>query len=118
MQVSAAIHPKAATKVMNQTQVLPGLDGRSLMSRRVRELSQQMVTDCGGDVTQARLAIILRACVLLARIQQAEAATPDGRAEPDHQAHELIANCAPRLRCQNACERVARAVRHTPAPHL
>lgn len=110
MQVSTAIHPKAATKVMNQTQVLPGVDGRSLMARRVRELSQQMVSDCGGDVTQTRLAIIMRACVLLARIEQAEAAALDGRAELEPQAHVLMVNCARRLLCDIGLERVARDV--------
>src|SRR3546814_19707657 len=101
---------------MNQTQVLPGLDGRSLMSRRVRELSQQMVSDCGGDVTQARLALIMRACVLLARIEQAEAATLAGRAELAPQPPVLMVTCARRLLSAIGFGRVARVVPPPPPP--
>lgn len=62
-----------STRQGNGSALLPGVDGRSTMARRYRELVGTMTDDLGGDLPAAKQAIVNRAATLIAWAEQAEA---------------------------------------------
>jgi hypothetical protein len=75
---SAAIHdPKsrARSRVTNHKDLLPNIDGRSIVARRYRDIVSAIITDQGGldRMAEARLQLVRRfaACAVLAEAQEA-----------------------------------------------
>jgi hypothetical protein len=73
------------SRISNGTAVLPGIDGRSTWSRRLRDLISLHLSDLGGEdsVSEAEKSIVRRAATLtveLERLEQAFALA--GEAEP------------------------------------
>lgn len=62
------------SRVTNGTELLPGLDGRSLLARRFRDLIAQHTMDLGGEsnVSQAQLSLIRRAAALTVELERWE----------------------------------------------
>jgi len=60
--------------VTNGSELLPGLDGRSLWARRFRDLIAQHTADLGGEanVSQAQLSLIRRAAALTVELERWE----------------------------------------------
>ena len=58
----------------NGTELLPGLEGRSLLARRFRDLIAQHTMDLGGEsnVSQAQLSLIRRAAALTVELERWE----------------------------------------------
>ena len=52
------------TKTANRSRVLDGVDGRSLVARRYREISAAIEIDMGGDLTEAQLQLVRSAAGL------------------------------------------------------
>lgn len=65
--------PNFATRQGTGSALLPGVDGRSTMARRYRELVTTISDDLGGDLPAAKQAIVNRAATLIAWCEQAEA---------------------------------------------
>jgi hypothetical protein len=69
---------KGRSRVSNGTDILPGVDGRSLIARRYRDICAQITADQGGAdrCTEARLQLIRRfaACSCLAEALEARLA--------------------------------------------
>lgn len=62
------------SRVTNGTELLPGLEGRSLLARRFRDLIAQHTMDLGGEsnVSQAQLSLIRRAAALTVELERWE----------------------------------------------
>lgn len=78
---SAAIHdPKsrARSRVTNHKDLLPNIDGRSIVARRYRDIVAAIITDQGGldRMAEARLQLVRRfaACAVLCESQEARMA--------------------------------------------
>lgn len=101
--------PTFGTRQGNGTALLPGVDGRSIMARRYRELVAAMESDLGGDLPAAKQAIVLRAATLIAWAEQAEAHFVK-TGEMDVQQFTTAVNALRRLLADIGLERVARDV--------
>ena len=61
------------TRIGTGKDVLAGIDGRTAPARRFREIVGQLVSNIGGDPSQAQTAVIQRAATLLVWAESAEA---------------------------------------------
>ena len=75
---SAAIHDpksKGRSRVTNHQDILPDVDGRSLIARRFRDIVASVIADQGGldCMAEARLQLVRRfaACAVLCESQEA-----------------------------------------------
>ena len=122
---SASSRPKADRKaqarsrVSNGRDVLPDVDGRSLIARRYRDISSAITADQGGveQCSESRLQLIRRfaACSVLA--EQAEAKLANGE-EIDVTQHALLCSTLTRLASRLGIDRVARDVTPTLSDYL
>lgn len=69
-----AMPPTARSRITNRSAVLPGLDGRSSWSRRLRDLISLHVSDLGGDdvVSEAERSIVRRIATLTVELERLE----------------------------------------------
>lgn len=82
----AATKPTHRSRVTNGSAVLPGVDGRSVWMRRLRDLIDLHVSDLGGDaaVSAAERSIVRRAATLTVELERMEGAFAlAGEAAPD-----------------------------------
>lgn len=71
--------PQGRSRVSNGSAVfLEGVDGRSVLARRYRDILGQLVTDLGGDPSEAQSLIIRRAATLAVWCEQCEAGMAGG----------------------------------------
>jgi hypothetical protein len=71
-----AVAPKKSpqrSRVGNGTDILPDIDGRSPLARRIRELLDEFKADMGGEPSAPKLVIAKRAAVLSAWCELTEA---------------------------------------------
>ena len=61
------------SRVSNQLGALHGVDGRSMIARRYKELCLDLAHHLGGDPTSTQLALLRRCAALQAWCEQAEA---------------------------------------------
>lgn len=101
-----------ATRVGNGSAILPGVDGRTAMGRRLREIVGALVSDLGGDdaMTEAKLHIVRRVAVLAAQLEQIEADAANGVRAFDIGTYSTGANTLRRLLADLGLERRARDV--------
>ncbi|MDU8946389.1 hypothetical protein [Ovoidimarina sediminis] len=103
--------PKAAfrTKRGNREMVLEGVDGRSLMARRFREVVCGIEADLGGDLTEAQRQLVARAGTLAIWCEARETELANGE---DFNAAEYatISNALRRLLHDLGLERRAKDV--------
>jgi hypothetical protein len=76
--------PSARSAVSNASTMLPGVDGRSALARRFRDLAENLAADIGGELTEAErltvrsaAALAVHAEELQARIIRGESVNPD-----------------------------------------
>jgi hypothetical protein len=62
------------SRIANGSELLPGVDGRSLWARRLRELLHEHVTALGGEdnISPAELALLRRAITLIVECERRE----------------------------------------------
>jgi hypothetical protein len=65
--------PRTRSRVSNGSAVLDGVDGRSAVARRYRDVLNELISDLGGDPSGAQSAIARRASALCVVCEQAEA---------------------------------------------
>jgi hypothetical protein len=89
--------------------VLAGVDGRSMMARRFREITTGVEADLGGDLTEAQRALLARAATLACWCEEREAELAKGE-QFDAAEYATIANALRRLLSDLGLDRVARDV--------
>jgi len=103
--------PVARSRVTNGADVLPGVDGRSLLARRYRDIAGAVLADQAGasQCSEARLQLIRRfaaACVLA---EQLEARLTNGQAI-DVGEHAALSSTLVRLASRIGIDRVPKDV--------
>jgi hypothetical protein len=68
-----ASKPTHRSRVSNGSALLEGVDGRSTIARRYRDVLNELISDLGGDPSGAQSAIARRAAALCVVCEQAEA---------------------------------------------
>jgi hypothetical protein len=89
--------------------MLLGVDGRSLMARRYREIVTSIEADLGGDPTEAQRHLMARAATLAIWAEAREAELANG-AEFDAGQYSTVSNTLRRLLTDLGLERRARNV--------
>lgn len=84
--------------------MLSGVDGRSLMARRFREIHASIESDLGGDLTEAQRHLIARAATLAIWCEARETELGEG-GEFDAGQYVTIANSLRRLLSDLGLER-------------
>jgi hypothetical protein len=82
---SSQAKSQGRSRVSNGSSILPGVDGRSIWVRRLRDLIGLHIADIGGDaaVSEAERSIIRRAATLTVELERMEAAfAVAGEAQP------------------------------------
>jgi hypothetical protein len=101
--------PQFSTRKGTGAVVLAGVDGRSLMARRFREITSTIGSDLGGDLTEAQKHLVARAATLACWCEEREAELAQGR-DFDAGQYATIANALRRLLSDLGLERKARDV--------
>jgi hypothetical protein len=70
--------PQGRSRIGNGRAILPDVDGRSAAMRRYKEILAQLITDMGGDPSEAQTIIARRASTLAVWCEQAEADMANG----------------------------------------
>jgi hypothetical protein len=101
-------------KVSNGSKALPGVDGRSLVARRYRDIASQIVADQGGldHLSESRLQLIRRFAAASCIAEQMEAKLANGEVI-DVQEHALLCSTLVRVSSRIGINRVARDVSPT-----
>ena len=77
----AVARPTARSRVSNRKDLfLEGVHGRSVLARRYRDILAQLVSDLGGDPSEAQSIIARRATTLAVWCEQTEAKAAAGEA--------------------------------------
>jgi hypothetical protein len=108
--------PRARSRLSNGTRgmVLPGIDQRSAIARRYRDVMCAIIADLGGESSEARLQLIRRFSALVVQAETMEAALVDGKPF-DSSAHAHISSTLVRLAARVGLNRVPKNV--TPSLH-
>ncbi len=101
--------PQFATRKGTGSAVLVGVDGRSQMARRYREITALIESDLGGDLTEAQRQLVARAATLAIWCEERETEFANG-AQFDAAAYATISNALRRLLSDLGLERRARNV--------
>ncbi|MER9816489.1 hypothetical protein [Mesorhizobium sp. M0129] len=108
---------KQRSRIGNGTDLLPGVDGRSPMLRRWRELVAQFVSDMGGDPPETKRTIAKRASALIVWCESAESKMANGE-DLDITAYTTAANSLRRHLVDIGLERKARDITPTLEQYL
>src|SRR4051812_25514109 len=67
-------HARARSRITNHGHLLPDIDGRSMWSRRLRDLTAMLIADQGGDdmISAAKMAIVRRAAIIQVELELRE----------------------------------------------
>jgi len=109
--VVGARKPTARSRVSNGRDILPDIDGRSVVARRYRDISNAIVSDIGGldRCSEIRVHLIRRFAALACMAEQLEAALALGETI-DLQDHALIASTMVRLATRIGIDRRAKNI--------
>lgn len=108
--------PEARTRVGNGNAVLNNVDARSIVFRRYREILASLVSDMGGDPSEAQEQIARRAASLAIWCEQADTDAANGT-PIDIGAYTTASNTLRRLLESLGLERKARNVTPTIAEY-
>lgn len=101
--------PEFRTRRGNGAVVLAGVDGRSTMARRFREITTGIEDDLGGDLTEAQRNILARAATLAVWAEEREAELARGE-DFDAAQYATVANAMRRLLTDLGLHRAAKDV--------
>jgi hypothetical protein len=106
-------------RVSNGKEILPGVDGRSLMGRRYRDISAQIIHDQGGlDMcSESRLQLIRRFSAAAVIAEQLEAKLANGEAINIAE-HALLCSTLTRLSARIGIDRRPRIVTPSVSEYL
>jgi hypothetical protein len=119
---SAAVAPRkpeARSRVTNGGDVLPGVDGRSLVARRYRDIFAAVAVDQGGSehLSETRLQLIRRFAAAAVLAEQMEAKLANGGVI-DLQEHALVCSTLVRIAQRIGVDQRARNVVPSLADYL
>jgi hypothetical protein len=111
-----ATDPKgyARSRISNHRDLLHDIDGRSLIARRYRDITNQIIVDRGGidNCSESRIQLIRRFAAAAVLAEQMEAQLVRG--EPiDIVQHALLCSTLTRLTNRIGCDRVAKNITPT-----
>lgn len=109
--------PNFSTKKGQNAVALSGVDGRSLMARRFREIYSGIESDLGGDLTEAQRHLIARAATLAIWCEAREAELAQGE-DFDAGGYATISNALRRLLSDLGLERRVRDITPTLADFI
>jgi len=66
--------PTTRSRVSNRSRILPGVDGRSALARRFRDICRSYELEAGGEVSEVERDLIRQAAGLVVRGEQMQAA--------------------------------------------
>lgn len=101
--------PEFSTRRGTGAVVLAGVDGRSLMARRFREIVTGIERDLGGDLTEAQKHLLARAATLAVWSEARETELANGD-DFDAVQYATISNAMRRLLADLGLNRIARDV--------
>ena len=104
--------PQFATRKGTGSAVLVGVDGRSQMARRYREIVSGIESDLGGDLTEAQQHLVARSATLAIWCEARESELGDNK-EFDAGQYATIANALRRLLSDLGIERRAKDITPT-----
>jgi hypothetical protein len=98
-------------RVSNGNDVLPGIDGRTILARRYKDIAGQIIADCGGldRLSESRLQLIRRFAAAACLAEQMEARLANGK-EINVSEHSLLCSTLTRLVQRIGINRVAKTV--------
>ncbi|WP_202354062.1 hypothetical protein [Mesorhizobium sp. 113-3-3] len=101
--------PQGRSRIGNGKDLLPGVNGRSSIMRRYREIYGQLVSDMGGDPSEAKSIIAKRSTTLAIWCEEAEASMANG-GDIDISEFTTATNALRRLLADIGLERRARDI--------
>ena len=101
--------PQFSTRKGTGAIVLAGVDGRSMMARRFREITTGIEADLGGDLTEAQKHLVARAATLACWAEEREAELATGQ-DFDATQYATISNALRRLLADLGLERRAKDI--------
>ena len=106
--------PEARSRVTNGSDVLPGVDGRSLIARRYHDISTAILADQGGpdDISESRLQLIRRFAAAAVLAEQMEARLANGE-QIDITQHSTLSSTLVRLATRIGIDRRSRDITPT-----
>jgi hypothetical protein len=111
--------PEARSRVTNGSDILPGIDGRSLIARRYRDICAALAADQGGaaDMSEARGQLIRRFAALAVQCEAMEARLANGAAI-DIAEYATLTSTLVRVAARIGINRIPRDVTPTLAQYL
>ena len=108
---SSARQAHGRSRITNGRDVLPNVDGRSIVARRFRDIVSAMVADQGGtdQCSESRIQLIRRFAAAAVLAEQMEAELARGKSI-DIREHALLCSTMVRVARQIGIERVPRNV--------
>jgi hypothetical protein len=118
-RVPAAGKAQARSRLSNGREVLPNVDGRSLVARRYRDILCAVASDQGGSkqLSEARLQLIRRFSATAVLAEQMEARLARGE-QIDIQEYSLVVSTMVRVAQRIGIDRVPRDVAPSLAEYL
>ena len=101
--------PQFSTRRGTGAIVLAGVDGRSMMARRFREITAGVESDLGGDLTEAQRHLVARAATLACWCEERESELAQGQ-DFDALQYSTVSNALRRSLSDLGLERKARDV--------
>ena len=103
--------PSARSRVTNGRELLPQVDGRSLVARRYRDISHAIMVDQGGAnaCSEARMQLIRRFAAAAVMAEQMEAELAKGE-QIDIAEHAQLVSSMVRITRQLGIDRVAKDI--------
>src|SRR6476619_104375 len=111
--------PHGRSRLTNKKDLLPGVDGRTVVYRRFRDIASQVALDQGGldQLSEARLQLVRRFAAAAVLAEQLEAALANGQ-EINIAEHGLLCSTLVRIAQRIGINRVPRDVSPTLADIL
>jgi len=109
--------PEFRTRRGTGATVLAGVDGRSAMARRFREIVTGIEADLGNDLTEAQRALLARAATLACWCEEREAELARGE-QFDAGEYATISNALRRILSDLGLHRASRDVTPTLADYI
>jgi hypothetical protein len=110
-RATAVAKSHARSRVSNHRDILPDVDGRSIVARRYRDISAQILADQGGleQCSESRLQLIRRFAAAAVLAEQMEARLAKGE-QIDISEHSLLCSTLTRLATRLGIDRVPKPV--------
>ena len=110
---------RGRSRLTNKKDLLPGVDGRTVIYRRFRDIALQVALDQGGldQLSEARLQLVRRFAAVAVLAEQLEAALANGQ-EINVERHALLCSTLTRLAQRIGIDRRTRNVTPTLRDYL